>query len=67
MDARDVVPTLLVVRDLLQRVGPLEQLIVASPRPSPRYVVVMENASRSRPMRSGAGAMCVLFKLLKSG
>lgn len=29
-------------------------------------VVVMENASPSRPMRARAGAMCVLFKLLKS-
>lgn len=34
--------------------------------PHPRYVVVMENASHSRPIRSDAGAMCVLFKLLKS-
>lgn len=32
----------------------------------PIYVVVMENAFPCRPIRSSAGAMCVLFKLLKS-
>lgn len=48
----------------------LNQVLSRNPEnlrgPALRYVVVMVNACPSRPIRSRAGAMCVLFKLLKS-